>query len=122
MHVMRVLSSLSLATALVCGQATTPTKPARPAPNAAPGTGSTPPKKPGAVEGVVTNSVSGRPVKKATIRLGHYNEEGSGYSGVSDLAGHFLFENVRPGKYTASAVADGFHARKDSRNCGFQEG
>jgi hypothetical protein len=105
MYAMRVLLGFSLATALVCGQATTPTRPARPVPNATPNADSTPPKKPGTVEGVVTNSVNGRPVKKATIRLGQR-------STVSDVAGHFLFENVEPGRYTASAVADGFTPEK----------
>jgi hypothetical protein len=61
------------------------------------------------VEGVVTNSVNGRPVKKAKIRLAPCcDPKGPDYSGVSDLAGHFLFENVQPRKYTATVVADGF--------------
>jgi protocatechuate 3,4-dioxygenase beta subunit len=103
----RVVLGFSLATALVCGQGTTPTRPARPAPNAAPNTDSTPPKKPGTVEGVVINSVSGQPVKKATVTLRNTAQRFA-YAMVSDLAGHFLFENVEPGPYFAMAAGDGF--------------
>src|SRR5260370_32552829 len=101
MYARRFVLGFSLASALVCGQGTTPIRPAQQAPYAVPTGEFTPPKKPGTVEGVVINSMSGRPVKKATIRLGQR-------STLSDVAGHFLFENVEPGRYTASAVAAWF--------------
>jgi hypothetical protein len=107
MYAMRVVLGFSLASALVCGQTTTQTRPARPAANAAPNTDSTPPKKPGTVEGVVINSLSGQPVKKATVTLRNTAQRFA-YAMVSDLAGHFLFENVEPGPYFAMAAGDGF--------------
>src|SRR5579875_179371 len=65
------------------------------------------PKKPGTVEGVVTNSVSKMPVKKATIVL--HNARGRfSYMASTDAEGHFSFDTVEPGQYYASAARDGF--------------
>ena len=61
-------------------------------------------QKPGKVEGVVTNSVTGDPVKKANVTM-----QGTGnYSTVTDAAGHFQFDSVGPGTYFPMAMRDGF--------------
>jgi protocatechuate 3,4-dioxygenase beta subunit len=66
-----------------------------------------PPSKPGKVEGVVINSVTNDPVKKATVML-----QGPGrlsnYAVVTDASGHFHFDSVEPGNYIAMAYRDGF--------------
>ncbi|HEY6391508.1 MAG TPA: carboxypeptidase-like regulatory domain-containing protein [Bryobacteraceae bacterium] len=67
----------------------------------------TPPKKPGAVEVVVTNSITAEPIKKVVVVLQNGNTQ-SGYAGLTDLAGHFKFQNVQPGSYLVSATRDGF--------------
>jgi hypothetical protein len=61
-----------------------------------------PAAKPGSVEGVVTNSVTGEPVKKAAVTLG------GKYTAISDAAGHFRFDNVTPGGYFLLPDKDGF--------------
>jgi hypothetical protein len=63
-----------------------------------------PAAKPGSVEGVVTNSVTGEPVKKAAVLLADK------YTAMTDAAGHFHFDNVAPGGYIVSADKDGFQA------------
>ncbi len=68
----------------------------------------TPPaKKPGSVEGVVTNSVTNEPVKKAIVSLQSASSQ-SNYSGITDVAGNFKFENVPPGVYQTWPSRDGF--------------
>lgn len=67
-----------------------------------------PPQKPGAVEGVVTNSVSGAPIKKALVTLRSLLSRNSGYQALSDLAGRFRFDNVTPGDYGIWAEAQGY--------------
>jgi protocatechuate 3,4-dioxygenase beta subunit len=66
-----------------------------------------PPQKPGAVEGVVTNSVSGAPIKKAVVTLRSLPSN-SGYQALSDPAGRFRFDNVTPGDYGLWAGAQGY--------------
>jgi hypothetical protein len=63
-----------------------------------------PAAKPGSLEGVVTNSVTGEPVKKAVVLLGDK------YTAITDAAGHFHFDNVTPGGYIVTADKDGFMA------------
>jgi hypothetical protein len=63
-----------------------------------------PAAKPGSVQGVVTNSVTGEPVKKAAVLLGDK------YTAMTDAAGHFHFDNVTPGGYFVAADRDGFMA------------
>jgi protocatechuate 3,4-dioxygenase beta subunit len=66
-----------------------------------------PAKKPGRIEGTVTNSVSGAGIKKAHVYL-------DGNSGlppdriVTDATGHFAFEGVMPGRYSMQANAPGY--------------
>jgi hypothetical protein len=63
-----------------------------------------PAAKPGSLEGVVTNSVTGEPVKKAAVQLGDK------YTAITDAAGHFHFDNLTPGGYIVTADKDGFMA------------
>jgi len=73
-----------------------------------------PPKKPGSVEGTVTNSVTKSPVKKATISLRNL-PGGFSYVAASDASGHFRFDNVEPSPaYTITATAPGFTAAGES--------
>jgi hypothetical protein len=69
-----------------------------------------PAAKPGSVEGVVTNSVTGEPVKKANVLLG------TNYTAITDAAGHFHFDNVTPAiDYSLLAEKDGFQAIRTTR-------
>jgi len=70
---------------------------------------STPSLKPGKVEGTVTSSAGGTPVKKATVTLRNLAQHFA-YAGISDAAGHFLIENVQPGSYQVAADSSGFMA------------
>jgi hypothetical protein len=65
-----------------------------------------PAAKPGSVEGVVTNSVTGEPVRKAAVTLGDK------YTAMTDAAGHFRFDNVTSGGYFVTADTDGFQATR----------
>jgi protocatechuate 3,4-dioxygenase beta subunit len=65
----------------------------------------TPAAKPGSVEGVVINSVTGEPVKKAVVTLGETNPTAV----MTNADGHFHFDNVTPGTYLIAAQRDGFH-------------
>src|SRR5580704_9949346 len=61
-----------------------------------------PAPKPGTVEGVVTNSVTGEPLKKAAVRLAEK------YTAMTDAVGHYRFDNVTPGNYLVTADKGGF--------------
>jgi hypothetical protein len=61
-----------------------------------------PAPKPGTVEGVVTNSVTGEPLKKAAVRLAEK------YTAMTDAVGHYRFDNVTPGNYLVNADKGGF--------------
>jgi len=69
-----------------------------------------PAPKPGKLEGLVTNSVTGEPVKKAIVTVHGLK---SNYEAATDAAGHFHFENLPPGTYQAMASRDGFTALSD---------
>lgn len=62
--------------------------------------------KPGSVDGVVTNSVTGEPVRKAVVAL--RGSTGVSYQAVTDAAGHFHADKVDPATYSITAVRDGF--------------
>jgi hypothetical protein len=66
-----------------------------------------PPSKPGKVDGVVINSVTNDPVKKASITLQALGRSGN-YATVTDSVGHFHFDSVAPGSYFGMANRDGF--------------
>jgi Carboxypeptidase regulatory-like domain len=103
-----LLITVTLAAALLAGQTPVhiaPNRPAPKSPSSAP-TDNTPTLKPGSAEGVVVNSITGQPLKKANVTL--RNPRGFAYAGVTDAAGHFLIENIEPGGYEAMAACDGF--------------
>ena len=70
----------------------------------------TPAAKPGSVEGVVTNSLTGEAVKKATVSLFIRSERGKPTTkiAITDATGHFRFDQVEPGSYYATPDKDGF--------------
>jgi hypothetical protein len=72
------------------------------------------PVKPGKVEGVVINSVTNDPVKKAAVTLQGFGSRAN-YSAVTDATGHFHFESVSPGQYQAMAYRDGFMPLQGNR-------
>jgi hypothetical protein len=72
-----------------------------------------PPSKPGKVEGVVLNSVTNDPVKKATVTLQAQGQP-TNHSATTDATGHFHFDSVEPGKYMAIANRDGFIPAQES--------
>jgi len=68
--------------------------------------------KPGSVEGVVINSATGEPVKKATVTLQGAVRPGlsepTRSTSTTDAGGHFHFDNVESGLYSINADRDGF--------------
>ena len=65
---------------------------------------------PGAVQGVVRNSVTGAPVRKALVVMRSvYRHEG--YTALSDATGRFHIDNVKPGEYGLVAEAQGYVRR-----------
>ena len=67
----------------------------------------TPSTNPGSIEGVVTNSVTNEPVKKAVVTLNDAKSHND-RTAMSDAAGHFQFDGVNPGAYSLAADRDGF--------------
>ena len=63
--------------------------------------------KPGSVDGAVTNSVTGLPVKRASVSL-RGTSGGKVYNATTDAAGHFHFDDVVPDHYFAVAKAEGY--------------
>ena len=67
-------------------------------------------KKPGSVEGVVTNSVTGEPVRRAMVSLRN-DAQRFQYSALTGEDGRFQFPSVEPApNYMTSAECDGFAA------------
>jgi hypothetical protein len=64
-------------------------------------------QQPGTVSGKVVNSVTGQPVKKAVVTLTPAAGQ-KPYVTRSDESGKFLFDNVQPAHYVATAAADGY--------------
>ncbi len=100
MACLNLLGGLVLAAATLLSQAPVPK-------NVAPVKPPAPSLRPGKVEGVVTNSLTGLPVRKATVTSRNYGSRGY-YIAAADTAGHFLIENVEPGQYLLSAESSGF--------------
>ena len=69
-----------------------------------------PAAKPGSIEGVVTNSVSNEPLKKALVTLDDTKSHDPRTT-ITDAAGHFQFDGVNPGAYSLAADRDGFLGR-----------
>jgi hypothetical protein len=63
--------------------------------------------KPAALEGLVANSVTGAPIKKAIVTL-RCASENWGHQALTDAAGRFRLENLQPGQYALWAEAEGF--------------
>jgi hypothetical protein len=106
--VIGLVTTVTLAAALLGGQTPLRVAPSRAAPKSPTSspTDNTPVLKPGSAEGVVINSVTGQPLKKANVTL--RNPRGFAYAAVTDAAGHFLIENIEPGSYQPMAASDGF--------------
>jgi hypothetical protein len=85
MKLTAILSALTLLAAILCAQA--------------------PAAKPGSIDGVVTNSVTGEPLKKVQIAL---RTRDSQSTAITDATGHFHFDNVNPDSYSISAERPGF--------------
>ena len=61
------------------------------------------------LEGTVVNAVSGEPLKKAHLVLRPMGApNGVPYGTMTDNAGHFLIDDVDPGRYNFSATRNGF--------------
>jgi hypothetical protein len=64
------------------------------------------------VEGTVVNSLTGDPLRKATVEL----RSAHNYVSTSDAQGRFVFEEVEPGSYTVQAERVGFVNGKELSN------
>ena len=61
------------------------------------------------IEGTVVNAVTGEPLKKAHLTLRPLGmQNGIPYGTTTDNAGHFLIDDVDPGRYSFSANRNGF--------------
>ncbi len=74
----------------------------------------TPAAKPGSIEGVVTNSVTNEPVKKAVVTLDDPKSHAT-RTASTDAEGHFQFDGVNPGAYSLAADRDGFQSSSQAR-------
>jgi hypothetical protein len=63
--------------------------------------------RPGTVSGIVTNTVTGAPVRKAHVTLQAGNAT---YAATTDASGKFVIADVNPGAYLASTNCSGFEA------------
>ncbi len=66
-------------------------------------------QNPGTVDGAVVNSVTGQPVKRAVVVLRPLASSDF-CNAITDSAGRFHCDGVAPGRYLASATADGYAA------------
>jgi hypothetical protein len=60
------------------------------------------------VEGTVTNSATGEPVKKARVTLAPAGEHKDAYAANTDASGHFLIDEVDAGRFSLTASRSGF--------------
>ncbi len=67
-----------------------------------------PPGATATIEGVVLNAGTGQPLKKAWISLRAAEGRESGPSVTTDAAGHFVVEDIEPGRYVLRADRNGF--------------
>jgi hypothetical protein len=68
------------------------------------------------VEGTVVNSVTGGPIKKAKVWLRPFEKQDAApYTAITDDAGHFLLDDIDPGRYSFSATRTGFIERGFAR-------
>lgn len=59
------------------------------------------------VEGVVVNSVTASPIKNVSVSIRHLSAGGGGSSAVTDINGHFAFQNLVPGRYVVQTSGFG---------------
>jgi hypothetical protein len=64
-------------------------------------------QKPAAVEGVVSNAATGAGVRKALVTLRDLHTN-AGYQALSDAAGRFRIDTIKPGDYGLWAEAQGY--------------
>jgi hypothetical protein len=60
------------------------------------------------VRGIVTNAVTGEPLRKAYVRLMPASDTANVRPTVTDEEGRFAFKDIRPGSYTLEAEHQGF--------------
>jgi hypothetical protein len=73
------------------------------------GAPATKPEDLGLVEGAVLNSATGEPIKKAKVWLRPFEtRDAPPYTAITDDAGHFLLDDIDPGRYAVSATRTGF--------------
>jgi hypothetical protein len=79
-----------------------------PAQRSTPGPASAPEDK-CSIEGTVVNAITGEPLKKVHLTLLPLNKPNAfPYGANTDAAGHFLMEELDPGRYSFSASRNGF--------------
>lgn len=62
-----------------------------------------------AIDGVVVNSLTGAPLKRAHVSLWPIHvPHGSSYGADTDATGHFLFDDLPPGTYSLTGMRSGF--------------
>lgn len=60
------------------------------------------------IEGTVINSATGEPVKKARVTLAPIAPRTDAYAATTDVAGHFLIDEVDAGRFSLIASRSGY--------------
>src|SRR5271155_2245274 len=60
------------------------------------------------VEGMVVNSATGEPVKKARVTLAPIAPRTAAYAATTDASGHFLIDEVDAGRFSLIASRSGY--------------
>lgn len=63
------------------------------------------------VEGVVLKSTTGEPAKKVQVTIYSATGAGQQLSAITDVSGHFLINNITPGRYSMTAGGNGYPAQ-----------
>src|ERR1039457_4468036 len=107
---MKYLLCLPLACAIAVAQTGTPAAVPSPAP-------AVKPEDKCEVKGTVVNSMTGEPLKKAHLSLRPIGQQdGMPYGTTTDAGGHFLLDDVDPGRYSFIASRNGFVTQQYSRD------
>ena len=107
---MKYLLCLPLACAIAVAQTGTPAVVPSPAP-------AVKPEDKCEVKGTVVNSMTGEPLKKAHLSLRPIGQQdGMPYGTTTDAGGHFLLDDVDPGRYSLLASRNGFVTQQYSRD------